>query len=66
MGIKNWFGSKTNWLGMMTVAGSIIEFIFGQPAGTSIAQLIVGIMILICRAYTNTAITGTPGAKPKK
>ncbi len=62
---KNWKVSKTFLLGLVAIAGGIVEFLYGLPVGASLGTIIGGILTIIIRAYTNTAIAGTPGAKRK-
>lgn len=62
---KSWKVSKTLLLGALAIAGGIVEFLYGLPVGASAGTIIIGIVGIIIRFYTNTAITGTPGAKPK-
>ncbi|MDP2729605.1 MAG: hypothetical protein Q8O55_03900 [Dehalococcoidales bacterium] len=64
--MKSWKVSKTLLLGVLTIAGGIVEFIYGLPIGAPVGTIIAGIATIIIRFYTNTAITGTPGAKPKE
>ena len=61
--MKNWFASKTNWLGILMIVAAILEYYNGLPIGTTAAQFAFGVLTLIIRAYTNTAISGTPGAR---
>jgi hypothetical protein len=49
--------SKAIWLGVLTVAISILEFISQQPAGESILTLAIGILIIIVRFLTKDPIT---------
>uniref|UniRef100_A0A6M3JH91 Uncharacterized protein n=1 Tax=viral metagenome TaxID=1070528 RepID=A0A6M3JH91_9ZZZZ len=63
--MKNWFASKTNWLGLLMIAAAILEYYIGLPVGTTIAQFAFGVLTIIIRAFTNTAINGTPSAKFK-
>ncbi|MBU2060017.1 MAG: hypothetical protein KKB38_20065 [Gammaproteobacteria bacterium] len=63
--MKNWLKSKTNWLGVLMIAAAILEYYIGLPIGTTIAQFAFGVLTIIIRAFTNTAISGTPGAKVK-
>ncbi len=62
---KSWKVSKTLLLGALTIVGGIVEFIYGLPAEASVGTIIGGILVIIVRFYTNTAIAGTPGAKSK-
>ncbi len=48
--------SKTVWLGILTVAIGIIEFLAGVPAGASAATIIVGVLGVIIRFLTNEPI----------
>ena len=66
MDTKGWIKSKTFYLGLVGVAGGIVEFIFGLPVTASASTIIGGILVIIIRAFTNTAIAGTHGAKPKE
>ena len=63
--MKNWFKSKANWLGILMILAAILEYYNGLPVGTTIAQFSFGVLTIIIRAFTNTAISGTPGARVK-
>ena len=64
---KNWYTSKTIWLGVLMILAAICEYIAGLPANTTLIQGISGIMTIIVRTITNTAVKFTPGARaPKK
>ena len=63
---KKWLKSKTLYLGLVAIAGGIVEFVFGLPPGASVSTIVGGILVIIFRFYTNTAIAGTPGAKLKE
>ncbi len=62
---KDFWKSKTFWLGILIILGGVIEFLNGLPAGASVGTIISGIITIVIRFYTNTAVAGTPGAKPK-
>jgi len=64
--MKKWWTSKQVWLGVIIVAGGIAEYFAGLPAGASIPTIISGCLTIVIRCLTNSAITGTPGAKVKK
>ena len=49
--------SKTVWLGILTVAIGVTEFLAGVPAGASVATILVGVMGVIIRFLTNQPIT---------
>ena len=53
---KNWWTSKTLWLGIVIVAGGIAEYIAGLPAGASIATIIAGVLSIVIRFLTNSPI----------
>lgn len=73
--IKKWWMSKTFWLGVLMIVAAAIEYIAGLPAGTSAIQAVSGVLTIIIRFLTNTAIAGTlvanqptvgtPGAEKK-
>ncbi len=65
MNEKKWWMSKSFWLGTLIIVGGIAEYIAGLPPGASIAAIIAGCLTIVIRVFTNTAITGTPGAKVK-
>ena len=44
---KDWYKSKLFWLAILQLLVSLINFIAGQPPGTSIATVITGILTLI-------------------
>ncbi len=62
---KQFWKSKAFWLGILTILGGVGEFLSGLPAGASISTVLIGVIQIILRFYTNTPISGTPGAKPK-
>ena len=59
---KAWLKSKAFWLGAVTALAGIREFIIAEPVEGVIA-IVLAILIIIIRAFTNSAIAGTPGAK---
>ncbi len=66
--IKQWWKSKMVWLGILMIIAAILEYIAGLPAETPVIQAISGVLTIIIRFLTNTAVTGgiaPPGAKPK-
>ena len=62
---KNWFKSKQFWAGVATIVTGISEFVAGLPPEAGTATIILGIVAIVIRFFTNTAISGTPGAKAK-
>ncbi len=64
--MKSIFRSKTFWLAVLTILGGIVEFIFNLPPGVAISTILLGIAQIIIRAFTNSAILGTPGARVKR
>ncbi len=65
MNSKYWWQSKMLWVAVLTILGGIVEYAFSLPAGVTIGTIAVGIINIILRFMTNTAIEGTPGAKVK-
>jgi len=64
--MKKWWTSKAVWLGILMVLAAILEYAAGLPAGTSAVQAISGVLTIIIRFLTNTAIGGgTPGTEAK-
>ena len=63
--MKSWLKSKTNWLGILMILAAVLEYYNGLPVGTTVAQAAFGVLTIIIRAFTNTSISGTPGAKVK-
>ena len=63
---KNFWQSKAFWLGILTIIGGCIEFYFSLPVGAAVSTIVVGIIQIIIRFYTNAPVTGTPGAKAPK
>jgi hypothetical protein len=63
---KKWWQSKIFWLGIAQILASIAEYIGGLPAGATIVQLVTGILTIVLRFFSNSAIAGTPGAKAKR
>ncbi len=66
MNVKPWYQSKLLWLSVMGIALGVVEFLEGLPPGASILTIIGGIIGVILRLVTNTAIAGTPAAKAPK
>ncbi len=66
MEAKKFWHSKAFWLGMVVIALGIAEYIAGLPAGATIPTITAGILGVIFRFLTNTAIAGTPGARKAK
>ena len=54
--MKQWWQSKTVWLGVLIIAGGIAEYIAGLPAGVSIPTIIAGCLGIIIRFLTNQPI----------
>ena len=64
--MKKWWTSKAVWLGILMVLAAILEYAGGLPAGTSVVQAISGVLTIIIRFLTNTAISGgTQGTEAK-
>ena len=68
--MKDWWKSKTIWLGILMIVAAILEYIGGLPAGTTAIQAVSGVLTIIVRFLTNTAVNGgavagTPGVKKK-
>jgi len=55
--MKKWYLSKTFWMGVVAIAGGVVEYIYGLPAGVSAATIAVGIINIIIRFYTNQPIS---------
>ena len=64
--MKSFVKSKAFWLGVAMVVGAIAEYVNGLPVGVATAQLVSGILTIVVRFLTNTAVAGTPGAKAIK
>lgn len=58
--IKQWFQSKTIWYGILSTLIGITAFVAANPKIAAVA-LINGILVIVLRTVTNTAI-GTPAA----
>ena len=56
MQVKSFWKSKTFWLGVAMVVGSIAEYINGLPVEVSTAQLVSGILTIVMRFLTNQGI----------
>ena len=54
--MKNWYTSKTIWLGALMVVAAIAEYLAGLPAGTSVIQAISGGLTIVVRLVTSQAI----------
>jgi hypothetical protein len=67
MKVKSILKSKTFWLGIAQIIAAIAEYFAGLPAGATYIQIASGVLTIIARFFTNSALAGTPGAKmPKK
>ena len=55
---KKWWHSKMIWLGVIEVAGGVIEFIFSLPVGASVTTIVTGIVTIILRTITKQPIEG--------
>jgi hypothetical protein len=60
--IISYLKSKAFWLGVAQVIGGVAELVTNNP-GAGIGFIIGGVLTIIVRAFTNTAIAGTPGSK---
>lgn len=58
MAAKKWWQSKMIWLGIIEVAGGVVEFIFSLPVGASATTIVMGIITIIFRAITKQPIEG--------
>lgn len=56
MEVKSWWKSKLIWLGIVEVAGGVVEYLFALPPGTSVATIVTGIITIILRAITNQPV----------
>jgi len=54
--MKKWYLSKTFWMGIVAIAGGIVEYIYGLPTGVSAATVAGGIVNIVIRFYTNQPI----------
>jgi len=64
--MKNFFQSKTILLGLLVALIPFLEALKGLPLNDTQAQIlsaILGILIVVNRFYTNTAINLTAGDK---
>ena len=48
--------SKTIWLGIFTLAISILEYIQQLPVGVSALTAIIGVLIIVVRFLTNDSL----------
>lgn len=58
--VKQWWQSKTVWLGVLIVLGGIVEFVGGLPPGASVSTILAGIISIIIRFLTNQPIGKLP------
>ena len=64
MNTKSWFMSKTLWLNILATLVVIVQAIQGQPWVNPEYQVFaLAILNALVRLLTNSAISGTPGAK---
>jgi len=64
--MKNFWQSKTLWLNVLATAVVIVQAVQGQPWVNSEYQVFaLAVLNALVRLFTNTAISGTPGAKVK-
>ena len=64
MNIKSWWASKTLWLNILATAVVIVQAVQGQPwVNPEIQVFALAVLNALVRLLTNTAISGTPGAK---
>lgn len=56
MEVKHWYTSKLFWLGVLEIAGGIALYIEGLPVETSAITIVSGIITIIFRFVTKTAI----------
>lgn len=63
---KDFWKSKLFWLGIAELAIAVLTYIINLPAETTIGAIILGILTVVFRFYTNTPISGTPGANQNK
>jgi hypothetical protein len=65
--IKQWWKSKMVWLGILMIIAAALEYIAGLPAETPVIQAISGVLTIIIRFLTNTAVAGgvsPPSVRP--
>lgn len=64
---KNWYTSKTVWLGVAMCLAGIATY-FSDPAHTpvgtvaSISEALFGVMSIVIRVVTSVPLAGTPAA----
>jgi hypothetical protein len=54
--LKEWWKSKSIWLGVLIVLGGIGEYLSGVPEGASVSTMIAGVLSIIVRYFTNQSI----------
>lgn len=60
--ILGYLKSKTFWVGVASIIIGVQAYLTSLPHGTSITAMAIGVLLIIIRAYTGTAIPGTPAA----
>ncbi len=64
--MKKWWTSKTLWLNILATIIVIVQAMQGQPWIEPEYQVfILAVLNGLVRLITNTAISGTPGAKAR-
>ena len=64
--MKNWYVSKTEILNILAGIIAVVQVIQGQAWFPAEYQIfILAVLNALVRLLTNTAIAGTPAAKPK-
>lgn len=64
--MKQWWKSKTVWLNVLAAIIAIVQALQGQAwISPEIQVLILAVLNALVRLLTNTAISGTPGAKAR-
>jgi len=62
--VKSFWQSKTLWLNILAAAIAIVQAVQGQPWVNPEYQVFaLAVLNALVRLLTNTAISGTPGAK---
>jgi len=57
METKQWYLSKTFWLGVLIILGGIAEYLLNIPPGASISTIIAGVLSVIIRFLTNQPVS---------
>ncbi len=52
--------SKMFWLGVVMIAGAIIEYLMNLPTGVTVLQIASGILTIIFRFLTNDSLLNPP------